>query len=253
MALQIIMGILAIYGIVTDKDMKINRQGISITNLIKEEFVWFLFFFILSIPAIFLLPNFLNFITRGYFSSIISFGGGDAYLTVADSLFVTNNMVSESEFYGHLATIVNVLPGSILCKTLTGIGYYIGYNVSGSVLQGCAVALSGFACSIVGSCSVVSFVQYILRLFERIKALEVLTTWIKTIISGLLGSVILSLIYQCLNVAQQYGGFEILILLELAVIYIVNLLISKFTNLSTGVRVIISGAIALLLGNLILG
>ena len=58
----------------------------------------------------------------------------DRYLTIADGLFVDTNMVTESQFYGHIVSVVNVLPGSILCKTLCGVGYYLGINISGSIV-----------------------------------------------------------------------------------------------------------------------
>ena len=58
-------------------------------------------------------------------------------------MFVSTGMIKENEFYSQLVSIVNVLPGSILCKTLAGIGYFIGFDIDGSVLQGYAVALAG--------------------------------------------------------------------------------------------------------------
>ena len=48
------------------------------------------------------------------------FGGGDAYLTIADGLFVQSGMVTDDYFYSQLIPVTNVLPGSILCKILAG-------------------------------------------------------------------------------------------------------------------------------------
>lgn len=250
--LQCLMAMLAIYGIVTDKEMKLVSNFKGTKEFVVEELSWLIFLALLSIPAIFVLPQFFNFIGRGYLSSVMSFGGGDAYLTVADSMFVDTKMISEDNFYGQLVTVVNILPGSILCKTLTGIGYYLGYSINGSILTGCLVALSGFACSIVGSCSTVSLVKYILKLFKRIRALEVLTSWIKTIISGLLGSVILSLINQSLNVAVKYNSSILFIFIELVAILVINIILNKYLKNHTALRVIISCVIALSAGNVII-
>ncbi|MBQ8663914.1 MAG: chromate transporter [Eubacterium sp.] len=248
--LCIIMIALAVYGvklgISKDEDIRFSSPKI----LIKEEAAWFIFLAVASIPAFILVPNMLEYLGRGYFSSIISFGGGDAYLTVADGLFVSTGMISEEMFYGRLVTIVNVLPGSILCKTLSGIGFYMGY-AHGGIIAGLAVALSGFVCSVVGSCSVISLVQYFWQIFEKLRVFMLLKSWVKAIISGLLGTVILSLIYMCQNVAKNYECSQGAVLVELLIIYIVNLVLDKTTKMSTWMRIIISCVIALIVGNII--
>ncbi|MGN0267792.1 MAG: chromate transporter [Lachnospiraceae bacterium] len=249
--LCIIMIALAVYGV----KLGIGKDtGIKFTSpkvLFKEEAAWFIFLAIASIPAFLMVPNVLEFLGKGYFSSIISFGGGDAYLTVADGLFVANGYISENDFYGRLVTIVNVLPGSILCKTLSGIGFYMGY-AHGGIAAGLAMALSGFVCSVVGSCSVISLVQYFWHIFDKIRVFTILKSWIKAIISGLLGTVILSLVNMCMNVAADYNGSPRGILLELLIIYIINLILDKTTRMSTWVRIVISCAIALVAGNILL-
>lgn len=248
--LRIVMIVLAVYGVKLGMSKGEKLSFPSPKILIKEEAAWFIFLAVASIPAFIMVPNVLEYLGKGFFSSIISFGGGDAYLTVADGLFVTGGYISEGEFYGRLVTIVNVLPGSILCKTLSGIGFYMGYNHAG-ILAGLAVALSGFVCSVVGSCSVISLVQYFWQIFEKIRVFKILKAWVKAIISGLLGSVILSLIYMCQNVASNYECSQGAILTELLVIYILNVVLDKVTKMSTWVRIVISCIIALIVGNII--
>ncbi len=248
--LCIIMVLLAVFSVKLGIEKGEKLKFPSPKILIKEEIAWFAFLAIASIPAFLMVPNLLEYLGKGYFSSIISFGGGDAYLTVADGLFVSGGFISETDFYGRLVTIVNVLPGSILCKTLSGIGFYMGYNQAG-IIAGLAVALSGFVCSVVGSCSVISLVQYFWQIFEKIKVFIILKAWVKAIISGLLGSVILSLIYMCQNVASNYECSQGAILLELFIIYIVNVVLDKKTKMSTWIRIVISCAVALIVGNII--
>lgn len=222
-----------------------------IGGFLKEELIWFLFLVICSIPALLLVPRVLDFMLSGLFSSFISFGGGDAYLTVADGLFIGNNLISESEFYGRLVTVVNVLPGSILCKTLSGVGYYMGYD-AGGVVYGILTALVGFACSVVGSLAVISLVQWFFDTFEKITIFQMLKSWIKAIISGLLGSVILSLLYQCLKIAKAYGCNGILMLAFVAVLYGLNLFLEKKCGVSTWVCVLVSGLLSCGVGNIIM-
>jgi len=248
---QSIMIGLAIYSIAENCMNKEKLAKKTIKHMLKEEVAWFAMLLICSVPAIFFVPRFLEYISRGFLSSIISFGGGDAYLTVADGLFVSSGIISESYFYGFLVTLVNVLPGSILCKTLTGIGYFLGYT-SGGVIKGLLVALAGFACSVVGSCSVVSLVRFFFDKLEEFKAFQRLKKWIKVVISGLLGTVIFSLIYQCLNMAKAYNGNSLIILIELIFIYLLNVFLDEKLKINTWINVIISSIVALSIGNIII-
>ena len=82
---------------------------------------------------------------------------------------------------------------------------------------------------------------------------EILKNWIKVIISGLLGSVILSLIFSSLKVTQGQSELTlILALAELVGIYVLNLVLVKFTKINAGLRVLISSILALIIGNIII-
>lgn len=56
----------------------------------------------------------------GLVSTLISFGGGEAYLTVAEGMFLSTDMVTSKQLYSQLLPVVNALPGSIPCKMLSG-------------------------------------------------------------------------------------------------------------------------------------
>lgn len=254
-SLQIIMAILSIYGIVSAGDKTERPEKISPAGMIKESAVWFIILIIACIPAYFMVPELAKYIGNGFISSLISFGGGDAYLTVADGMFVETGMVSEEDFYGVIVILVNVLPGSILCKMLTGIGYYIGYVQGGGIMAAIATAFSGFVCSIIGSCFTMTVIRYFFDTFEKMHAFNVLKKWIKAIISGLLGTVILSLVYQCIIIADTYGSGNItvaVVVCELAFIYGLNIFLEKKFARGTWMNVIISIAAALILGNIIM-
>ena len=86
------------------------------------------------------------------------------------TVFFVPEYISESDFYNHLVVIVNVLPGSILCKTLAGIGYLCGEAVVGTIAGGFAFAVAGFACSVACSC----FVFYLVyHLYDRLEGCAV--------------------------------------------------------------------------------
>lgn len=249
--LRIVMLVFAVWGIATGKNGKASLQHFSVKQLLKEELILFVILAVASIPAYLIVPGFLDYLVSGLVSCVISFGGGDAYLTVADGFFVAEGMIAESDFYGRLATFVNVLPGSVLGKTLPGVGYYMGYD-RGGILAGLVVAMAGFVCSLVGSCAVIIVVQHFFQTFEQLKAFQVLKSWIKVIISGLLGTVMLSLIHQCLKVSAEYGGNVWLVLAELAGIYALNIWMSRKFRFGTWVNVIVSCVLAFGIGNIII-
>ena len=247
--LQIVMLILSVYGVSTTRDRYERIEKVSPKGFIKECAVWFVILIIACIPAYFMVPELVKYIGNGFISSLISFGGGDAYLTVADGMFVEKGMVSEEEFYGRLVILVNVLPGSILCKTLTGVGYYYGYNAAG-MTAALLTAFAGFVCSLIGSCFTMSIARYFFDTFENLKAFCVLKSWTKAIISGLLGTVILSLLYQCIEMAQSYHIGGATVLAELLIIYGLNIFLERKYKLGTWVNVLISIGTALVLGNI---
>ena len=114
--LKVLMFVLAIrglcictrYGMSKGKrpEEEILKSGNKLTTakFTKEMVTWFLFLLILSIPAVIITKDTWLYLLRGFASSIISFGGGDAYLSVADGMFVSTGMIKESEFYSQLVS-----------------------------------------------------------------------------------------------------------------------------------------------------
>jgi chromate transporter len=130
----------------------------------------------------------------------MSFGGGDAYLTVAEGLFVSTELVTEDAFFGTIIPLVNLLPGSILCKALSGIGYWIGFTESNSILGGYIVAALGFACSFAASCGIVSIVGCLYRGMGELPIFQAMKQWLRPGVSGLMINVILTLLRQCCEI-----------------------------------------------------
>jgi chromate transporter len=159
--------------------------------------IWFLFLLVIALPALLFrnsLINYLIFMVKGCTSTLLSFGGGDAYLAVADGLFVETGIVSASAFYGDIVPVANILPGSILCKALTAIGYYYGISTTGSVAGGLVFALGGFGVSVATSCIVFRVVSYLYGHLSGFRSVQTISHYIGPIICGLLGTVILALL-----------------------------------------------------------
>lgn len=237
------MAVLTIYSVYKSLKKGEKTSDVSIKSLLKDLGVCVLIVVVTAIPALLLTSSSAQYILNGLISSILSFGGGDAYLTVADGLFVDPGIISEDMFYGTVVSVVNVLPGSILCKTLSGIGYCIGYATFENVGAGLLIALAGFGCSIAASCGVFALVEYIYEKFETIDVFRLIKKWTRPIVSGLLLTVMASLIYQnmklgvSLNNTYLYIGY-------MAIIYILNLVLfyklKKRNSLIAGCSIVIS-------------
>ena len=262
--LKIFMFILAIHGLYvctrygmskgkrSEEELEKAGHRLTAAGFSKEMITWLLFIIILSIPAFIITKDTWIYLFRGFASSIISFGGGDTYLSVADGMFVSTGMIKENEFYSQLVSIVNVLPGSILCKTLAGIGYFIGFDIDGSVLQGYAVALAGFACSVAASGIVFCIIYYLYEKFEGIAVFKLIGRWIRPIIAGLLLNVMVSMIYQNIETGTAIGGSVVTTLIITFVIYFVNLVLMLKAKAGNGILILISAVLGIALCNGIL-
>ena len=218
----------------------VNKTGfLGISDMGKEVGMLLFFVILTGIPAYFVAQNTIYYIGNGLASSLMSFGGGDAYLTVAEGLFVESGLITEDVFYGSIVPLVNILPGSILCKTLSAIGYFIGAGQSGSIWGGYVVAIAGFFCSIAGSCGVISAVGCIYRMFGEIPVFRLIKQWIRPIVSGLMLNVMLSLVYQTrkTGIAEYMGWMPVLIMV---VIYGMNLFLYYKRKTSNVIMVLLS-------------
>ena len=194
---EILMVVLAVYGLVHAIMTTKHKEIISpdkTRKLIRQEVAWILVFVALCIPILFMGRTGVEYILRGLWSSFMSFGGGDAYLTIADGIFVSGGMISSSIFYRQIVPVANALPGSILCKILSGIGYYIGYGISGSMAEGLLFALAGLGISVSASCSVFILMRHVYESFENLYIFRFLKRWIGTIIAGLLMTVAVTIL-----------------------------------------------------------
>lgn len=188
-----IMVVLSVLGLVQSVLESPHKKAFPAKRLATSVGFWLLFVAILSIPALFLTAKALKFAGIGWLSSVMSFGGGDAYLSVAQGLFVEGGVISNADFYGNVVSVANALPGSILCKILTGIAYDVGYNLNGSIIEGFMVALSGFACSVAASGAIFELVFCVYEKYENLQIFSVVKHFIRPIISGLLLTVAVSL------------------------------------------------------------
>ncbi len=196
-----IMTVLALFGLVQSVHASKKRRASGVQGkkdtlgkeLLLSVLFWLLFVILLSFPAILISPGTIPFLGTGFLSSVMSFGGGDAYLSVAQGLFVERGIISHTDFYGNIVTVANALPGSILCKVLTGVGYSLGFGLHGSIAEGVLMAVAGYSCSVAASGSIYVLIWAVFQKFENLRIFATIRHFIRPIVSGLLLNVALSL------------------------------------------------------------
>lgn len=250
--LECCMLALSLYGLRRELVNSIDdRESSVLQQAVKDTLLSVVLTALLVLLVSCLTVEVVPFAVNGALSSIMSFGGGDAYLTVADGLFVQEGFISEDDFYSYLVPIVNVLPGSILCKTLSGIGFFLGNRVTGSAVGGVAVAIVGFVVSVVCSCGVFALAYAGYERFGYLRVFQEIKRWIRPVVSGLLVNVMLALIFQVKKIdvtASAHG----MLLLTMFVIYLMDLYLSSQGRLSNGSIAVLSIGMSLIICNLVM-
>lgn len=242
---------LSVWGICRGEAKKKRKQKMETKFLVKKIITWILFFVLLSLPAFFFVSyKVAVFDVHGIISSLLSFGGGDAYLTIADGLFVPA-FINENEFYNHLVLIVNVLPGSILCKTMVGIGYVFGESLSGSAMGGVWMALAGFACSVAASCGIFFVIYHAYEWLEGIQIFATIKKSIRVIVSGLLLTVMAGLVRSGMDTNSNPDLPWFTVLLMIFGIYVLNLLLYYRAKCKNLILIVVSLVLSVGLCNLL--
>lgn len=248
--LRVLMATLGVQGFVRDL---IARRGhtshLVPSQLLRQALSWAVFALALALPAALVCPQALGFVARGIASVLMSFGGGDAYLAVGQGMFVDTGLVQGSQYFGQLATISNAMPGSIMCKMLSGVGYLVGssYGLRGALL----VALAGFGMALGVSGLAFLLMHTLFDAFESLDAFAALKRHIRPVIAGLLLSIVVQLLSSNLSVAGQLGLSLPLALALSAATFGGVAWLARRRAVGLGTLVMLSAASTLLVGNLV--
>lgn len=235
---MVLMSIYCLYK--SNKSERSVKKKIRLKPLVVETLAWICFILVFAIPAfVFVGAATGEFGARGLFSSVISFGGGDAYLTIADGLFIPG-YITEDNYYNNLVLIVNVLPGSILCKTLSGVGYAFGLTLGKSIIAGLAMALVGFVCSVAASCGVFGVIYHLYEYLESVEIFINIKKCIRVIVSGMLLTVMTGLINTSMKIGQSSDHPWFIVILMIAGIYGLNIFLIRKANCQNVVRIGVS-------------
>lgn len=223
----------------------------SLKGFLLEELAWIVFLILMSIPAAFIIKNIFNYLSKGIISTVISFGGGEAYISIAETIFVIGGFIPSEVFYGQVLPITNALPGPFLSKVLAAIGYYVAYSASQSIGVGLILANLGFIASLAASCFVYFLVFFIYSRFESLEIFQILRMWILPIVSGLLLTTILSMLSENIDVVTENNGTVLIALGMSAGLFGLLLFLQRRFHIHDVVLILIAGIGSLVMCNLL--
>jgi chromate transporter len=144
----------------------------------------------------------LDFLGKVLLSTVTSFGGGEAYVAVAEGIFVQGGYIEADLFFTRLVPIANALPGPILVKIAVGIGYMFGSAATGN-LGGWVLGLLAAVVSL-SICCVIAML--VLRLYDSIGQstfVQNLKRYILPVICGMLLSTCITLFNESMKIAGE--------------------------------------------------
>ncbi len=171
---------------------------------VRQSILFISFILIMSGLSFIIVGDVNSYVGNGIVSSATSFGGGEAYLTVADGIFVGSNYVTSGDFYGKILPIANALPGPILVKILSGVGYLKGFQLAG-LAGGYTLGVLGMSIGVGASVVIFAFVHEIYKGFSKIKLFQLLNMWILPVVCGLLISTIIAMVNESLKILHEAG------------------------------------------------
>jgi len=208
LVLPILMAILAIGSILYDitfmrekgKSYKIDYKPL------KSLLIFLLIPGVLTTGAYFMYgdPLTWDFAFRIILSSLISFGGGEAYIAVADTIFVQGGFISETTYYSQIIGISSAMPGPVLMSIAAGIGFAYGSS-TGGMLLGWVFGLLAISLAITATALGALFLLICFETFKDSHRLHMIIRYIMPLICGMLISIALTLLNQSSGVLIREG------------------------------------------------
>ena len=190
-----------------------------------------------------------EFAGKSALSTATSFGGGEAYISVAEGFFVEKGFINNGTYYSQVVAIANALPGPILLKVVAGIGFVYGNIQYGSAAMGWLLAALGMAIGI-GVSSIIALV--IQAGFEQLKdaaRLKMIRQYILPVICGMLLSTSLSMLNTALKIIQIKAGVStialVIGLISLLSLFAAMLLMHKKFQIGDIIVLLLGGGVSL--------
>lgn len=150
--------------------------------------------------------NIIDYTVNSAISTITSFGGGEAFISIAEGMFVNTGYVDSGIYYSQIVSIANALPGPILVKIIAAVGFEFGKLSFNSPFLGIMIAVLG-SCVAIGVSSVVALVVYLG--FDKLKnapRVQQIQNYILPVVCGMLISTCLSMLYEAQKIFIKHYG-----------------------------------------------
>jgi chromate transporter len=178
------------------------------------------------------LDNNLSVVSYGINSAIStmsSFGGGEAFISIAEGFFVEPGYVPTNLYYSQIVSIANALPGPILVKVIAAAGLQFGIIHYGSTALGILFAALGTSIAV----SISAIIALIVLLFfDKLKSsprLGLIQGYILPVVCGMLISTSLAMFYESQKILVNSIGNTAIIPGSILIL-LLYLLIDRISN-----------------------
>jgi len=196
------------YDFAYKKNNRSNRRAFKLDyKPLRNLFLFLLFSIVLTIIAFLITggERTWELAFRVILSSLISFGGGEAYIGVADAIFIQTGFISAKIFYSQIVGMSSAMPGPVLMSIAAGIGFTYGISLGDGVLFGWVYGLLSIALAVSATAFGAIILFTCFEIFKDSLRLHMIVRYIIPIICGVLISIALSLLYQASSVLIREG------------------------------------------------
>ncbi len=159
-------------------------------------------------------------------SAVTSFGGGEAYVAVADGYFVAGGYVDSAAFYQQAVPVANALPGPILVK----LAALVGLIASGQGWLGWVAALTCAVAAVCGTLLPAVILAVGCEAAQDSWFISSLSAWVLPVVCGLLATTAVSMFESSAGIAAHAGWSPGLAMLGVLVAVVVLALVQWRTT-----------------------
>jgi len=204
----IVMAALAIGSMVYDfMQNRGNASAIKFDFRPLKNFAIFVLVTALLTAAVFFAtgnPETWEYALRIILSAVTTFGGGEAYIAVADAIFVQTGFITAEAYYSQVIGISSAMPGPVLMSIAAGIGFVYG-NALGGVLFGWLFGLLSIAVAVAATAFGAIFLYVCFGMFKESYRLKMIIKYMMPIVCGILIGISLTLLNQAAGVMVREG------------------------------------------------
>ena len=186
----------------------------------------------------------IDFSVKVLISSLSSFGGGEAYIGVADAVFVQSGFIASEDYLGKIVGISSAMPGPVLVSIATGIGYVYG-EATGGVGYGWMFGFLGIAMAVSATAMAALTLYTFFELFAASERLKMVLKYIMPVVSGMLASIALNLLTRNIEVCVSVGVPRFIGLFAMIMMFLTMLYLSRRYNVRDPMLLLGGGLISL--------